>query len=174
VIIDDEALVDQYHLRKCTNTFNFNEKGFAEYLMSDAGRGLGEIGANAAAKSLHYFFSYRPYSQKTQLDVILNKTNIRNYVDHLKKVKAYAGTTILERVGWLTAAIDYLTESTNKSIKLHLRVEEIEKTLKQIKSILSKKTIKKQRATQARLSAAKVKYKRCSYIVSYCPILYQK
>jgi len=138
VITDDEALVDQYHLRKCTNTFNFNEKGFAEYLMSDAGRGLGEIGANTAAKSLHYFFSYRPYSQKTQL--ILNKTNIRNYVNHLKKTQSTCGDhTILERVGWLTAAIDYLTESTNKSIKLHLRVEEIEKTLKQIKSILSNK-----------------------------------
>jgi len=54
-------------------------------------------------------------------DVILNKTNIRSYVDHLQKVKNYAGTTVLERVGWLNAAIDYLTEDSIQAMKLHLK-----------------------------------------------------
>ena len=76
-----------------------------------------------------------------------------------KRLRAiYAGTTVLERVGWLNAALDYLTESSSQSIKMHLRVQAIEKTLSQIKSTLNKTTIKTQRATQARLSAAKVKW----------------
>jgi len=58
------------------------EIDFAEYLKSDAGRGLSEHGANSASKLINYFFSYRPYDQKTQLD----ETNIRAYVDHLKEV----------------------------------------------------------------------------------------
>ena len=43
------------------------------------------------------------------MDVILNKTNTQNYVDHIQKAKAYAG--------WLNAAIEYLTEDSYQNIK---------------------------------------------------------
>ena len=43
--------------------------------------------------------------QKTPLNIILNKANIREYINHLQKVKIYEGTTVLERVGWLKEAM---------------------------------------------------------------------
>jgi len=47
-------------------------------------------------------------------------------------------------VGWLNAEIDYLTEDSIQDMKLHLKVQGIQK---QLKSTLSKITIKKESKT---------------------------
>jgi len=148
-------LVEEYHLGKRFET-EFSEDGFIEFLTSACGNERNPRTAKSAASSINYFFTYKEYAQKTLLDVILNKTNIRDYINHLQRVKNYAGTTVLERVGWLNAAVEYLTENNTTDIRLHLRVQEVYKTIAKLKSTLSKKTIKEQRATQARLSDAKV------------------
>lgn len=67
----------------------------------------------------------------------------------------YFGSTIKERVVWLNDTIEYLTEESGSSVKLHIRKEEIQKTIKTIKKGLAKIT-DDQRNEQARLSHAKV------------------
>ena len=111
--------------------------------------------AQSAAKSVYYFFTYKQYSQGSLHDIILNKTNIRDYVHHLEKVKNYAGSTIKERIAWLNDAIEYLTERSGSSVKLHIRKKEIKETINTIKKGLVKIT-DDQRNEQARLSHAKV------------------
>ncbi|XP_065919567.1 uncharacterized protein [Dysidea avara] len=149
---DELLLVEQYHLGTCFAT-DFCQDSFFEYLTSE---GRNPDTAKTAARSVNYFFTYKQYMQKTPLNIILNKANIREYINHLQKVKMYAGTTVLERVGWLKAAVDYLTEDNSDNIRLHLRVQEVHKTIARLKSTISKKTIREQRATQARLSDAKI------------------
>ena len=146
--------MEQYNLGNSHTTGSFSEEDFVQHLTS-CGRKL--AGAKAAAKSVKYFLGYTKYTQQTTKDIIMNKANIRAYINHLKQVKGYAGTTILERVGWLNTAIDFITDNDNPTIKDHLRVEAIKKLISDIKSTICKTMIKEQRATQARLSAAKVK-----------------
>ena len=99
-------------------------------------------GAKAVATSVKYLLGYKKYIQQTTKDIIMNKANIRAYINHLKQVKGYAGTTILERVGWLNTTIDFITDNNNPIIKDHLRVEAIKKLISDIKSTICKTMIK--------------------------------
>ena len=59
----------------------------------------------------------------------MNRTNIRSYINHLQTTKRYAETTILERVGWLNTAIEFITENDNPTIKEHLKAEAIKNNI---------------------------------------------
>jgi len=152
---DEDMLMESYHLEEQTTNPVFNKDNFVQYLKGLCGGRRSDTTAQSAANSVQYFFTYKPYPQRSLCDIILNKTNIRDYVDHLEKVKVYAGSTIKERVVWLNDAINYLTEESDSSVKLHMRKEEIQKSIKTTTRALAK-LIEDQRNQQARLSHAKV------------------
>ena len=122
------------------NAGSYEEKEFVQHLTTC---GWKMASAKAAAKSIKYFLGYKPYTQCTTKDILMNRTNIRNYIHHLKTTKGYAKTTILERVGWLTTAIDFIMENDKLTIKYHLSV----KAIKNTSNIKSKTLIKEKHAT---------------------------
>jgi len=146
-------LVDQYD-KQCETTFD--AEGFVEHLMSPCGGRRSPRTAQSAAKSVHYFFSYKQYSQPELINILLSRANIKDFVHHLEKVKGYASSTITERIGWLNDALDYLTTKEEScSVKLCVRIDSTQKFIGNIKKSLYK-SMEEQRNEQAKISYAKV------------------
>jgi len=75
-------LVDRYD-KQCE--MSFDTESFVEYLTSPCGGRRSPRTAQSAAKSVHYYFTYKQYSQPTLSDILLSRTNIKDVVHHIEK-----------------------------------------------------------------------------------------
>ena len=135
----------------------FDSNKFMLYLTGLAGGSRSLSVAKSICNDVTYFFSYKKYKDVLPLQIILNKQNLRDYMDHLQKVLKFAGTTVAEKINRLKLAIDHLTEKLDKEgdMQVFIRTQEIYKTLANYRKTL-RKTIKEQRLNQAKLSYTKV------------------
>lgn len=135
----------------------FDTNKFMVYLTGLAGGSRSMSVAKSICNDVDYFFSYKKYQDMSPLQIILNKQNLRDYMDHLQKVMKFAGTTVAEKINRLKIAIDHLTEQLDKDgdMQVYIHTQEIYKTLNNYRKTL-RKTIKEQRLNQAKLSYAKV------------------
>ena len=127
------------------------------YLTGLAGGSRSLSVAKSICNDVAYFFSYKKYKNLSPLQIILDKQNLRDYMDHLQKVMKFAGTTVAEKINRLKTAIDHLTEKLDKEgdMQVFIRTQEVYKTLGNYRKTL-RKAIKEQRLNQAKLSYTKV------------------
>ena len=98
------------------------------------------------------YFSHINNSQNNLLAIILNKKNIRYYVDHIQNILKYTGTITANKLSWLRIAIEFsLKVASETDVKFFIRAQTMQKTIKYIRKLLNK-TICQQRLKQAQLS----------------------
>jgi len=82
---DEDMMMEWYHLEEQTTYPVFNKDSFVQYQKGLCGGRRSNTTAQSAANSVEYFFTYKLYPQQSLCDIILNKANIRDYVDHLAR-----------------------------------------------------------------------------------------
>ena len=91
------------------------------------------------------YFSHINNSQSNLLAIILNKTNIQDYVDHIQHILKYADTITANNLSWLRIAIEiFLKVASETDVKFFIRAQTMQKTIKYIRKLLNK-TICQQR-----------------------------
>ena len=138
----------------------FNKDEFIDYLQSLAGGSKSNSVAKAIAADVSLFFQHTSHSSTSNYyDILLNTSNLYNYINHLQNNKQFTASTVSEKLRRLRQAIEFV-ESRENSLKLD---QKLLSRCQLITSILVKwgkslhKDISKQRRKQQTISQQQVK-----------------
>ena len=138
----------------------FDIDGFIDYLQSLAGGNKSYNVARAIAADVAVFFQHTSHSStSTYYDILLDSTNLYNYIKHLQNDKQFTASTVSEKLRRLRQAIEFVEDREN-SLKLD---QKLLSRCQLITSLLAKwgkslhKEIAKQRRKQLTISEQQVK-----------------
>ena len=97
----------------------FDINGFTEYLQSLSGGNKSYSVAKAIAADILLFYEQASHSStSTYYDILLNTSNLYNYINHLQNTKQFTASTVSEKLRRLRQAIEY-TEAKENNTKVN-------------------------------------------------------
>jgi len=92
----------------------FDIDGFIDYLQSLAGGNKSYNVARAIAADVAVFFQHTSHSStSTYYDILLDSTNLYNYIKHLQNDKQFTASTVSEKLRRLRQAIEFVEDREN-------------------------------------------------------------
>jgi len=148
-------LQDDASKQQTTPPSMFDADGFIEYLQSLAGGKKSYSVAKAITADILTFLEQTSHSSTSSYyDILLDTSNLYNYVNHLQKEKQFTASTVSEKLRRLRQAIEFV-ETTENKMKLD---QKLLSRCQLISNLLSKwgkslhKNIDKQRREQCKIS----------------------